>query len=274
VLRKLSLEGMLLLFTGVGPVVRRLPPLFLQLLLNLNSILNEFVHALDPQYVLPTCHCVSQLLIPERYKKSQEAITTDLESALAPSMTTDMWTSSSNVSYMGVTAHWVDQEFEPHNKCLAVRPVLGSHTANFISKELSAVCHEWSVDVGESHVVTDSSANVKKAITQLPIQKWHPCFAHNLQLVVNNALASKEVSDVPKIVSKARSIVGHFRRSPLATTQLQKAQEQIQIPQQKLIQDCPTRWNSQVGQMRDFFVLCLNLCNVLMGTYNGTAHQS
>jgi len=247
-------------YDAANPKVHRLNDLLVALICKVglpislveSSEFKEFVHALDPRYVLPTHQCVSQVLIPERYKKSQEAITTDLESALAPSMTTDMWTSSSNVSYMGITAHWVDQEFKSHNKCLAVRPVPGSHTADFISKELSAVCHEWSVDVGALHVVTDSGANVKKAMTQLPIQKWRPCFAHNLQLVVNGALASKEVSDLPKIVSKARSIVGHFRRSPLATTQLQKAQEQLQIPQQKLIQDCPTRWNSQVGQMLDF----------------------
>ena len=108
-------------------------------------------------------------------------------------------------------------------------------------------CTEWSLDVRALHVITDSGANVKKAMSQMPIDKWRPCFAHTLQLVVNGALASKEVSDLPKIITKARAIVSHFRRSPLASTQLEKAQDQLQLTRSKLLQDCPTRRNSQVG---------------------------
>ena len=87
-----------------------------------------------------------------------------------------MWTSSSNVAYMGVTAHKVDNKFRAHNKCLAVCPVPGSHRADFISSELTEVCCECSVEVRALHVITDSGANVKKAMTQLAIQKWRPCF--------------------------------------------------------------------------------------------------
>ena len=164
-------------------------------------------------------------------------------------ITTDMWTSSNNVSYMGVTAHWIDGSFAAQNKCLAVKPAPGSHTADFISSAVDNVLGEWTIDKTDLRVVTDSGANVKKAITQMPMLKWRPCFAHTLQLVVNGGLASRDVSDLPKILTKARSIVGHFRRSPLATTQLEKAQQQLSLPPHKLLQDCPTRWNSQVAYL-------------------------
>ena len=81
----------------------------------------------------------------------------------------------------------------------------------------------------------------------MPGVLWRPCFAHTLQLCVNGALTSREVTDLPKILSKARSIVGHFRRSPTATSQLAKAQEQLSLPRHQLLQDCATRWNSQVS---------------------------
>jgi len=55
------------------------------------------------------------------------------------------------------------------------------------------------------------------------------------------------MTEQPKVLSKARAIVGHFRRSPLATTELKKAQNQLNVPEHKLLQDCATRWNSQVG---------------------------
>ena len=157
---------------------------------------------------IPTRQRISQRMIPDRFETTKAALKSQLETA--PSLTTDMWTSSSNNCYMCVTAHWVDNEFTVHTKCLAVRPAPGSHTADFISKEITDICTQWSLDVRVLHVITDSGANVKKAMSQLPTDKWRPCFVHTLQLVVNGALASKEVSDLPKIITKARAIVSHF----------------------------------------------------------------
>ena len=172
----------------------------------------DFVHALDPRYIIPSRQRISQRMIPDRFETTKAALKSQLETAQTPSLTTDMWTSSSNNCYMCVTAHWVDNEFTVHTKCLAVRPAPGSHTADFISKEITDICTQWSLDVRVLHVITDSGANVKKAMSQLPTDKWRPCFVHTLQLVVNGALASKEVSDLPKIITKARAIVSHFTR--------------------------------------------------------------
>jgi len=52
--------------------------------------------------------------------------------------------------------------------------------------------------------------------------------------------------------------VGHFRRSLLATTELEKAQIQLGLPRHKLLQDCATRWNLQVGLLK-----MLNINNFL-----------
>jgi len=159
-----------------------------------------------------------------------------------------MWTSSSNTSYLGVSVHYLDANFNPVNKCLNVQPAPGSHMAEFISQALTGVIDDWSLKRdADLHVITDSGANIKKAVIQLMTAKWRPCVAHKLHLCVTSALGAKEVTELPKILSKARSIVGHFRHSPLATTQLDKAQTQLNLPHHKLIQDCATRWNLQVG---------------------------
>jgi len=206
-----------------------------------------FVHELDPRYVLPSRRSLSDTLIPARYNETVSDMQASL--AAADAVTTDLWTPSANYSYMGVTAHCLDEGFVPHNKCLVMRPAAGSHTAEFISSEVKSVLDEWSLGLQPKklHVVTDSGANVKKAIAQLPSVNWRACFAHTLQLCVNPGLSSKEVTELPKVLSKARAVVGHFRRSPLATTELKKAQNQLNVPEHKLLQDCATRWNSQVG---------------------------
>lgn len=210
------------------------------------------MHELDPRYQLPTRQALSKSMIPERYESVKSELMASISQSKVQAITTDMWTSSNNCSYMGVTAHWLDGSFAVHNKCLAVKPAPGSHTADFISAELDQVLNDWAIDKADLRVVTDSGANVKKAVGHMPMLKWRPCFAHTLQLVVNGGLGSRDVSDLPKILTKARSIVGHFRRSPLATTQLEKAQQQLSLPVHKLLQDCQTRWNSQVAY---FFLL-------------------
>ena len=242
-------------YEDANPKVARLNSLLVDLVckegLSFRLIESEafkaFVHELDPRYRLPTRQALSATLVPEKYDKVKSEIKAGLSQSVSQSVTTDMWTASNNVAYMGVTAHWLDGNFGVHNKCLAVKPAPGSHTADLISTELTEVLKDWAIAQKDLHVITDSGANVKKAVSLMPGVLWRPCFAHTLQLCVNGALASREVTDLPKILSKSRSIVGHFRRSPLATSQLAKAQEQLILPRHKLLQDCATRWNSQVS---------------------------
>jgi len=204
-----------------------------------------FVEELDPKYKLPTRKALSTTLIPERHEIIQTKIREDMSKGKAKAVTTDMWTSSNNDSYMGVTCHWVDEDYQLRNTCLAIKHAPGSHTADLISTELSEIMTDWGIE-RPVHLVTDSGANVKRAMSLMEGVEWRPCFAHTLQLVVNGGLGSREVTELPKVLAKARAIVGHFRRSPLATVQLEKAQTQLSLPQHRLKQDCPTRWNSQV----------------------------
>lgn len=237
-----------------NPKVQRLNSLLVKLLckeglpfrLVDSEAFREFVHELDPRYTLPTRQVVSAKLIPNKFTEVKSDIQTKLSAVKSCSLTADMWTSSSNDSYLGVTAHWLDDNFNVESHCLTVRPAPGSHTADFLEKEISTVLDDWSLREKELFMVTDSGANIKKAMTHMDTVTWRPCFAHTLQLCVNAGLSNREVTELPKLLAKARAIVGHFRRSPLATSQLLQAQKQLDIPQHKLLQDCATRWNSQV----------------------------
>jgi len=57
---------------------------------------------------------------------------TALQQASKHAITVDMWMASSNCSYVGLSAHWLDDNFGTHNKCLEVHLAPGSHTADFI----------------------------------------------------------------------------------------------------------------------------------------------
>ena len=68
------------------------------------------------------------------------------------------------------------------------------------------------------------------------------CAIYTLQLVIKDCiLAQRSVSDM---LARCRKIVGHYKHSHLAVERLQAIQRQLSLPDHKLIQDEPTRWDS------------------------------
>lgn len=208
-----------------------------------------FVNELEPRYRLPTRKAMSNDLIPSTYDTVKQSVMKTLQEAGAVALTTDAWTSVSNEAFIGVTAHYLLDDFTYADRCLTVKHAPGSHTAEALCKHLEDVCSEWSIkrsNLLPLYVVTDNGANVKKAVSFITHAKWVPCFAHTLQLVINKVLLLPEVAEVQELLQAARAIVGHFRRSPMACKKLEQAQDQLGVGKKRLIQDCSTRWNSQV----------------------------
>lgn len=101
---------------------------------------------------------------------------------------------------------------------------------------------EWHIPLTKVHVILrDNASNMKKAMDNMGVRSLG-CFAHTLQLVVNEGLPTqRRVSDA---IAIGRQIVGHFKHSPLAYSRLQDIQLQMQMQPKRLQQDVKTRWNS------------------------------
>ena len=65
-----------------------------------------------------------------------------------------------------------------------------------------------------------------------------PCLAQSQQL---SMLHGFEAADTEVLFVKCRKLIGHFRHSPVNTTELQNCSDSSLC---KLQQDVPTRWNS------------------------------
>ena len=75
------------------------------------------------------------------------------------------------------------------------------------------------------------------------------CFAHTLQLVVNEGILSQRV--VIDVLAICRGIVGHFKHSTLAYHQLDEIQDKLSIDKRKrLQQDESTRWSSTLYMLQ------------------------
>ena len=108
-------------------------------------------------------------------------------------------------------------------------------------------------------VVTDNASNMVAAISKTP---WRhlPCFAHSLNLVVQNSIT--RTSDISDLQKQCKDIVSHFHQSAKSTTKLREVQKQLSL----LKQDVVTRWNSTYAMFEriheQFEAITTTLCLV------------
>ena len=82
------------------------------------------------------------------------------------------------------------------------------------------------------------------------IVSWQhvPCFTHTLNLVVSGTLKDDPV--MHNLQKRRKQIVSFFHHSVKATEKLREVQEQLGIPNHKLIQDVETRWNCTLCMLK------------------------
>lgn len=215
-----------------------------------------YSHALEPKYKLPTRKSLSNDLIPKLYSDCVKTIRHSINGASSLALTTDMWTSVSNEAYMSVTGHYITGEFEMKCKCLDVTYFPDTHTANHLACAVEESVKKWLTpdkkdDTASAttapttipiYVVSDNASNIVAAMRQLPNYSHIACFIHTLQLCILDSI--KTCVGLQDVISKGKKIAAFFHRSAKATKRLTDAQASLKLPQHKLIQECPTRWNS------------------------------
>lgn len=216
----------------------------------------SYTRSLEPRYQLPTRQALACEIIPRMYTKCVSQIKHSLTEASSLALTTDMWTSLANDAYMSVTAHYVTADFQSVQNCLDVTYFPDSHTANHLACAIEDSVRKWLLHeengsrMGEQiqiYVVSDNAANIVAAMRQLPTYTHVGCFLHTLQLCINAAI--KTCPDLIEIIRKGKKIAAFFHRSPKASKTLNNAQVSLKLPLHKLIQECPTRWNSSFDMM-------------------------
>ena len=217
-----------------------------------------------PGYTMPSCKHLSYTLLPDRKQAVHTAVTSHL-SSLPPNslcLTTDLWTNNQQSSYIGITAHFIDNSFTLQSAMLACTRITGSHTAENIKTSFDDVINHYNLEGKVFTIVTDSAANMIKAFVTLPgyeeeaveeedeededldhveasplmnqLPSHARCFLHTLQNAVKDGL--QKAGAAGTVIAKISKLVSHVRHSSHAT--------EILGTEAKLQQKNATRWNS------------------------------
>lgn len=164
---------------------------------------------------------------------------------------TDLWTSVNMESFIAVTGHFIDKDFQLVSILLECSLMRGQHTSENLAENLNRIVTDWGLQDKVLLIVSDNASNIKKAISVCLKWKHFGCFAHTLNLIVRDALS---IPSVEELINKVRTIVGHFRRSYVSSQKLADYQRQINpdVEPLKVIQDVSTRWNSTYFMLERF----------------------
>ena len=201
----------------------------------------------DPRFELPHRTHFATKVIPQLYVTVHNRIEEQLRDVGHCTITTDLWTAShQHCSYISLTFHFVNADFTLNSLCLKTLEVPQDHTAKSLQSVLQSMFRDWNIVKKVFSATTDNRQNIVNAVGLLSLQHF-PCIAHTLQLAIKKALI---VSKVHTTVARCKKLVEHFNKSPKETYKLREKQKMLQLPDHKLIQDCPTRRDSTLAMLK------------------------
>ncbi|XP_054458167.1 E3 SUMO-protein ligase ZBED1-like [Anoplopoma fimbria] len=199
----------------------------------------EFCREMEPRYHVPSRGTVTSR-IADLYKRTVDQLKLSLQGKDV-ALTTDGWTSLSTASYVTATAHWINEDWEILNSVLQTKELKVSHTAENVGQCLAEILCVYGLKESVICVTTDNATNYINAVENHLEMVNIPCVAHTINLAVRKGLAVRGI-EIP--IARLKVAAAHFSKSSADSYLLQKKQELLGLKAEKLINDCPTRWNS------------------------------
>ena len=262
----------------------------------------SLLSTLDPQYQLPSRKQLSTVLLKKKYDTLKSSVLQKLKKTDTINLTIDLWSNRQMQSYLGITGHYISDDWNLESVMLACNRVTGRHTGDNIMMWYEEIISDFGVREKVKHIITDSASNVKKAFLTLPgyedveedhttsecddseaeesercgsinsfdesdegqvLFEHHSCFAHVLQLVVKDGMA--KAGQINSVIKRCSTLVSFVRRSTVAADVL-KDETRLQA-------DNTTSWNSQLKMIRSVLAVSDSVLSRVENVPKLTTHE-
>lgn len=213
-----------------------------------NEAFRKFMAIVSPHYKVPCRTTFSERYIPRLFTTTKDTIRLMLRDVPFLSLTTDGWTGCNHSQFISVTATFIDVNWSLKTLTLACRVLNDSHTGKHVAALIQDVLDEYSIDLGRiSAVTTDRGSNMVNAVVA-ELKKPHiACFAHVLNSFIKKVEEHQFVAAVLRKVRDLYNIFAFSSHARRALTDIQRSQE---LATNKMPSTCPTRWWSEIEQLK------------------------
>ena len=146
---------------------------------------------INPDYVLKSRNSYRAKAV-SAYTAALDTLKSILAGAGDISITTDLWTSNKQESYISITAHWLDDKLNMQHAILATPEMPESHTGVNIAERINQCLREFGIENSVVAYVADNGSNVVAALDDMATPRLG-CFAHTLQLGIKCGLRVQRV---------------------------------------------------------------------------------
>lgn len=124
------------------------------------------------------------------YEYHRQSLRKKMSDITAFSITCDFWCNKSSKSFLCLTAHYFDQEFEYKSTVLSFSAFHERHISIRVANTIQELLEEYKIHQKLICITTDGASNMKAMAKHLNVNNtsWVWCFVHRLHLVVNHAL--------------------------------------------------------------------------------------
>lgn len=211
----------------------------------------RFMQISQPLFVMPCRKTVTRdaLEIFEEERSKLRKIFRKYKGSI--SLTTDCWTSIQNMSYMCLTAHYVDDAWRLHKRIINFC-IVDNHAGETIGKMIEKCLVFWGITKVFTITVDNASSNdLALKYLRRKLTSWGTtvlngdflhmrCGAHILGLIVRDGL-----QEVHGSILRIRSAVRYVRSSPSRLKRFKECLEHQKVETKAgLCLDVETRWNS------------------------------
>ncbi|CAF0782236.1 unnamed protein product [Brachionus calyciflorus] len=215
-----------------------------------------FIESLNSNYDLPNKYELIKRILNFEYENTLSRIQNELASAEFISISYDFWSSNQSLSYLDITAHFIDSDFNRKSHLISVKNIPDDNKSEEIAKIMSKISEKWKISDKIFSIISNNWDEMKENSEFIQF----PCAANLLNLIIKEIkklttdsvikedfLLPEEKENLKsyvEIVQKCRGIASTYSHCQIFVDKLKLAQNSFNIKNNCLTKDTPNKWNT------------------------------